>query len=290
MTEDVESMFDVEQIKIRYEGGDADRHELDMLELGESLQGFARLYSTVANFVETGVYSRQWKALEVKAYATEPKAKCFEVGMLLSWASQTQVLSGLAGAIIGPIIAYVLMKLSNQKEEMKHLREILETQLKERHGNDTAIINRMMDTIDRLADASRPAAKKALSPIGSSCQHIEAIGSGYTGIFDQAMKDAIQNDDGDELTGQITLDILITELDVEKQTCKFRLLNEPDQADDEGNPLRFSGKITDPEIETLGNKYRMSLAFGTPLRAKGKAKMRDGYIKQFFISDADAPA
>ncbi|AMT99524.1 TPA: hypothetical protein ACKR1B_003717 [Pseudomonas aeruginosa] len=287
MDQNEQSTFDVEQIKIRYEGGDADRHELDMLELGESLQGFARLYSTVANFVETGVYSKQWKALEIRAYATEPKAKCFEMGMLLSWASQTQVLSGLAAAIIGPIIAYILMKLSNQKDEMKHLREILENQLKERYGSDSAIINRMMDTIDRLADASRPSAKKALSPIGSSCHHIEAIGTGYKGVFDQAMKDAIQSEDGDELTGQISLEILITELDVEKQTCKFRLLNEPDQTDEDGNPLRFSGKITDPEIESQGNKYSMSLALGTPLKAKGKARMRDGYIKIFFISDAE---
>ncbi|HBO1919621.1 TPA: hypothetical protein ACVGMK_000015 [Pseudomonas aeruginosa] len=134
MDQNEQSTFDVEQIKIRYEGGDADRHELDMLELGESLQGFARLYSTVANFVETGVYSKQWKALEIRAYATEPKAKCFEMGMLLSWASQTQVLSGLAAAIIGPIIAYILMKLSNQKDEMKHLREILENQLRSDTG------------------------------------------------------------------------------------------------------------------------------------------------------------
>ncbi|MGV5401473.1 DUF7946 domain-containing protein [Pseudomonas aeruginosa] len=59
MDQNEQSTFDVEQIKIRYEGGDADRHELDMLELGESLQGFARLYSTVANFVETGVCSGQ---------------------------------------------------------------------------------------------------------------------------------------------------------------------------------------------------------------------------------------
>ncbi|MFY8385541.1 hypothetical protein ACOWPS_20770, partial [Pseudomonas aeruginosa] len=100
-------------------------------------------------------------------------------------------------------------------------------------------------------------------------------------------KDAIQSEDGDELTGQISLEILITELDVEKQTCKFRLLNEPDQTDEDGNPLRFSGKITDPEIESQGNKYSMSLALGTPLKAKGKARMRDGYIKIFFISDAE---
>ncbi len=280
------SMFDVEQIKIRYEGGDADRHELDMLELGESLQGFARLYSVIANFVETGIYSRQWKALEIRAYATEPKAKCFEMGMLLSWASQTQILSGLAAAAVSPIIGYVLCRLSNQKEEMKHLREVLETVLKERHGNDINIINRMMDSVDRMADALRPAAKKALSPIGSSCQRIEAVDQGGTHIFDQAMKDAIQADEGDELTGEIALNILITELDVEKQTCKFRLVDEPDQLDEEGSPLRFSGKITDPEIELQGNKYNMSLALGKQLNAKGKARMRDGNIKIFFISDA----
>jgi len=280
-------MFDVEQIKIRYEGGDADRHELDMLELGESLQGFARLYSSVANFVETGIYSRQWKAMEVRAYASEPKAKCFEVGMMLNWASQTQVLSGLAGALITPIIVYVLARLSNQKDEMKHLREVLENQLKERHGDNTALINRMMDTIDRLADSSRPAAKKALAPIGSSCKYIEAISTGGSNVFDQALKDAISADDGDELTGEIVLDILITELDVEKQSCKFRLLNDPDQTDEDGNPARITGKITDPEIELQGNKYRMSLAMGSPLKAKGKARMRDGYINAFFISDAN---
>lgn len=46
------------QLSIRYEGGNADVHEIDLSQLGLSLQGFARVLAVSAHYVQTGKYNK----------------------------------------------------------------------------------------------------------------------------------------------------------------------------------------------------------------------------------------
>jgi hypothetical protein len=63
-------------ITIRFDGLDAEDHEIDLFTLGESLQGLARIAGTVGHFAATQEYSRYFRSHELKVLAKEPRENC----------------------------------------------------------------------------------------------------------------------------------------------------------------------------------------------------------------------
>ncbi|MDR5859432.1 hypothetical protein FZZ93_05650 [Halomonas eurihalina] len=272
------------RLEIRYEGGDASSHQIDMTALGESLQGFGRIYAVIGHFAATGQYAKQMQALTVKTYAQEAEPKCFSVGALLSFATTSGWFQGLLPAIVTAVTAYVLHRCSGNSEEMRHLRELLEQQ----YGKDQKMMERMMDTIDRLADGLRPSVRKSVAPVGATCERIDlyADGTKHQSI-DQAVKDAVMSNEEQELIGERTYSITISEMDYERHTCKVRLTGEEqgEQLDDDGLPSRINAVITDPAIDMDGNQYLQAFTSRKQLDVKAKATIRDGEITKLYISD-----
>ena len=65
---------------IRFEGGDANAHQIDLNQLGASLQGFARVLAVSAHFAQTGKYNKQFDALSVKVVADPVQEHhCYEI-------------------------------------------------------------------------------------------------------------------------------------------------------------------------------------------------------------------
>lgn len=284
-------MHTLESVIIRYEGKDADRHVIDMMALGESIQGFGRIYSVIGHFVATGQYAKQWQALEVRAFATEPKAKCFQLGIDLQTVMQSQIFSGLAGSIITAIMAFIVARSSNKSEEMRHLRELLEQQLSAQTGQNERTTERLLQTIEKLSDSLRASLKQAVTPIGQSCRHIDIIPHGRDSFsIDQATKDAIlSSDDDTQLTPLRDFRIVITEMDKERGTAKVRLIEQDgdSEADSEDeSTARINAKISDPAFEATDNAYLASFVSGSALSVKAKASIKDGLIRMLYVSDA----
>jgi hypothetical protein len=285
-------LYTVESLLIRYEGKDADRHVIDMMALGESMQGFGRIYSVVGHFVATGTYAKQWQALEVRAFATEPKAKCFQLAVELQSIMQSQLMSGLAGSIITAIVSYIVARNSNKGEEMRHLRELLEKQLDSQTGRNDKTTDRLLLTIEKLADSLRSSLKQAVAPVGQTCRSIDLIPSPDSKApsisIDEATKDAILSEDDDsELTGLKSFTVIITEMDKERGTIKVRLLGQDGEPEpDEDGSSRVNAKIIDPAFDHPANAYIRHFASGDKLEVKGKASLKEGVIRQLYLSDA----
>jgi len=49
----------IDTLSIRYEGNDANEHQIDLNALGESLQGLARILAVSAHFAQTGKYTQK---------------------------------------------------------------------------------------------------------------------------------------------------------------------------------------------------------------------------------------
>src|ERR1700730_3504358 len=81
-------------VPIRYDGLDADHHQIELYLLGESLQGIARILGVTGHFLATGTYAKQLQALDVRVYVTEPKANCYSIQAVLDFAKQYEILSG----------------------------------------------------------------------------------------------------------------------------------------------------------------------------------------------------
>jgi hypothetical protein len=276
--------YNYETLPITYNGGDADRHEINLGELSRSLQGVSKILSTVSNFVITGRYSSNVNVHEIKIMASEPKAKCYQLWVDIQSIASHPMFSGFAGSAITIIVNYIIARNSGKKEEMKALSSALEKAIQELGKRDESTFEKLISTIDKMSDGLNSALRQAIEPVGNSCATLEIGEAKYNPkVIDQETKDRILCDDTELTEEQETL-LKITELDLENKTCKVRI------CDKTGNPIpdsmRVKAIITDPSLCLADNPYAHSLIAGKAVRAKHKTEIKNGEIKKFFISDA----
>ncbi|MBN3003340.1 hypothetical protein JW897_06270 [Chromobacterium alkanivorans] len=270
-------------LPITYDGKSAEEHKMDLFALGGSIQGVARILAVVSHFCVTGgEYAKQFGTHSVKVYAKEAEAKCFELPVLIEFAKQSQIFSGFAGSLLGVIVTYVVTKASGNREEMKLLSERLEQAIQELGNRDQKTVDRLLSTIDRMADSLRPSVRSAVEPVGVECNTL-TIGhkaEKNVVVVDKPMRDAILTADEDaQLTGIQDWEVIFTELDKEAQAGKVRIVG-----DDSGSRIRAD--VTDPAFVLPNNRYLESLAHGIPIVVKAKAIVKNGEIDRLYVSDA----
>ena len=221
-------------------------HEIDLAELGESLQGFSKILACAGHFLVTGgQVNRQYGKLSVKVSTTANlEAGCIEIPV---WIKDFggEIFSGFAGASLTAVVSYIVSRRGT--EEMEHLSKALEQSL----NQNKDLQDRLLSTIDKLADSLAAANRQALTPIGKSCKTISPE---------------------EQFTGQIS------ELDLMTGACKISLADSEDE--------RINGIITAPALMMLNNAYVEAFSKRADLNFRAKAqKSRDGDIMKFFISD-----
>ena len=263
-------------VPIRYDGMDAERHQIELCSLGESLQGMARILAVTGHFALTQEYAKQYQAHDIKVLVKEPKANCFTIDAVLEFAKQQQVFAGLAAPVLTAILAWLFARSANRRDEMKALKDSLDKAIETLVGNNQQTVDRMLSTMERMADALRPAVREAVKPIGRTCTQM-TIGGNV--VVDQAAADAIRSETVDEVSAEKTWRVRITELDVESGTAKVRFDG------DAQVERRVKAIITDPSVKVLGNAYAQGLLSQAELEVRGKATLRDGEIAQLYISN-----
>jgi len=269
--------------------GDATVHRIDMASLAESLDGFSRIYSVVTHFAMTGQYAKQLQALSTKTYVQEPEAKCVSLAGAVAWMAANGIFQGFAGAVLTGVLAYVYQRNSGSKEEMKHLRELFEKQL----GFNQQYVEKLLGTIERLADALQPSVKKSVAPIGKTCDRIDLYeGANRHCSIGQAEKDAIISDEPSQILPERKYSVVISEMDKLKSTCKISFAEEDteESTEEDGTPRRISCEITDPLAAFDDNPYLKAFMSGKVLVVHAKALLRNGVISKMYISDSDAQA
>lgn len=268
-------MIDV--IEVRYDGADAARHAIAATELAESLQGFARIFGTVYHFAQTGEFVVKTPAQNVKVYVAEPQAKCYQVLFeLWELAKQQQVFQGLVGNIAVAAVTYIVAKAAERQSEMKHLAAALQTALAQTGQPDQAVLDKLLHTIDKMADALRPAARQAVAPVGESCATVRIGGEGGL-TLDRNDKARIMAVAGSDITSERKWTGVLVELDRERATGRVRLEGDADS--------RVPVTITDPAFSTQRSPYMAAFVSGAPLAMIGKAELSEGDIKRLFISN-----
>ena len=263
---------------IRYEGGDATRHEIELNQLGESLQGFARILGVTANLIQTGKLNRHFDALNVKVMARPVQEhNCHEVLVFIqNFFVTKEFFAGLASGLLPSIVTFVLGRRDN--EEMKHLSAALQKQMEITSQTNDRMTDALLGLIDKLADSMRPSVKKALAPVGRSCESVDLYANGNRfHHIDAALKNDISveapvfSDHSRQYAG------VISELDTRTGSCKITL---------EGETDRIPGQILDPVYSLPGNAYAEALAAGARITVLAKAELdADGAITKLFVLD-----
>lgn len=264
-------------LSIRYEGGDASRHTIDLHQLGVSLQGLARVLAVSAHFVETGKYNKQFDTLSVRVVA-EPveEHNCYElVATIMSISGNLGFWSGLGTTGIAAVVGYVFNR--RKGEEMKHLSAALNKTL----DQQATAQERMLATIERLADALQPAVRQALAPIGQSVESINLRGKGESQprvVLDRETKELAAADKDNTITESRQMSGIISELDMLTGSCKVALGSDPS--------TRVSAKVVDPVIGRPNNPYVQAMAQLSVLDFIAKAEIdAEGEVVTLFISD-----
>ena len=256
-----------------------------MSALAESLDGFSRIYSVVGHFAATGEYAKQMQALSAKTFAHEPQAKCFSVGGALAWAATNGIFQGMAGVVFTAVLTYIYSRNRGNQEEMRHLRELFEKQL----SFSQKVSERMMDTVDRLADALQPSVKKSVAPIGQTCDRIDLYSHGsMNASIDVADKEAILSEKETQILPEKEYSVVISEMDRIKRSCKvsFTGPDSEENIEEDGSRRRIACEITDPVAILDDNPYLKAFISSKPVTIKAKALLRDGLVVKLFISDA----
>lgn len=271
---------------IRYEGGDASNKEIDLNQLGQSLQGFARVLAVSAHFCKTGKYNKQFESLSVRVSA-KPVAEhhCYEISATIeAIASSKELWSGLGTAVFMAVVGYVFNR--RKEQEMKHLSAALDKALgmQERTADQMAQSQaQMLATIERLAQALTPAARQALAPVGQSIDHIsvhQETGTPDATVLrlDKDTKESLQARSDNTITQTRDYSGVISELDMLTGACKVSLESDPE--------TRIVASITDPVGQQPGNAYATAMKDLAIVRFRAKAEVdQDGNIAKLYISD-----
>lgn len=264
-------------LSIRYEGGDAEAHSIDLHQLGQSLQGMARILAVSAHFVETGKYNKQFDALSVKVVAEPVKDhNCYEVtATILRVATSGVLWSGLGTAALMGVLGYVFNR--KKVEEMKHLSDALKQSI----GQQGETQERLLLTIEKLAESLQPSIRQAMTPVGQSVESIHLLRRDATGsrvVLDRETKELSQVGKDHAITGPHQMSGVISELDMVSGSCKVSLESEPD--------TRIPAKIVDPVVSLPNNPYAQALSQITTITFTAKAEIdSDGNTVALYISD-----
>jgi hypothetical protein len=272
-------MTDNTQFTIKYEGGLADQHKMELDSLGLSLQGFAKILAICHHYSITGLYNKSYARLDCKIYASETKAGSFEVKTILDTVAQKELWSGFAGALFSPIINYVFSKKGN--DEMKLLKDALDTSMaqlgyaveKQHETTQHALV-----IIEKMATALQPSVQQAMTPVGQFCDEITLTNNQQALIrIDQSLKDKQPPLKLENILPATRYLGTISELDLSNQTCKITLKNET---------TRIQGQISDPLCLIPNNPYALALASCQIIQFTAKATTdEDGEITKLFITD-----
>lgn len=275
-------MADLEAcLSIRFDGIDAENHEIDLYALGQCLQGVARIAAVAGHFAATQEYSRYFVSHSVRVVAREPRANCFSMDIFWNFVKQHQLLSGSFGAITAILIPYVLSVAAGKREEMRLLKDSLDNAIRQLGNKDEKTVSRLLDIVEKMTLDLKPSVRQSVAPIGVSCKTLTVQSADRATTFDEIDKAAIMKDPDDQLTELRSFTVLITELDLERGTCKVRI-------DGESAEKRFAAIITDPMLGVSGNPYVAAFASGERIDVKAKALIKDSDIARLFISDTGA--
>ncbi|MDE2166180.1 MAG: hypothetical protein KGJ66_07570 [Alphaproteobacteria bacterium] len=276
----------LEPIIIRYDGIDAEHHEIDLALLGESLKGGARLLAVAANIAFTGEYLNRTPSMKIRVLAESTHARCFTI--TVGFAGTVPLLPlltargrKLATDATKAIVNYMLAKLSAKPSEAAKAMDLVRDAIQANKEVTMKSLEVAERAVEKAGAEQRPAAKSFVAPVGST------VSTAFIGerekavIIDVEARREIDREEPVEIEPSRTVTVLITELDVKTGACKVQIHG--DDSDE-----RYAGIITDPVVQNPKSPYSAALDSQGWLKVVAKAHVANGEIQRLTISDTAA--
>jgi len=277
-------------IILKYVGLDADRNQIELGQLGASIQGAARLLATSGHLVLTGNAVQKESGLKVRVLAGAPSPGSYEIPVYIAAAAtmampylpeMKNIISTASTKAVEAIVNHTIGKWAGRKSEAEKSKDVAYKALEEMGLAARAA----MEAVERVASNGQAAVKQLVSPIGQSAGGA-IIGQPSNGAFLVNSEDRRAIESSAELKATISVSpetemiVRLTELDLVTGSCKVNLDHDSDRKQ------RIPGVITDPQVQLPRNVYSGAFDAQTIIRVRAKTQMADGEVEKIYISDA----
>jgi hypothetical protein len=273
----------IEPVRLSFHGRDADRHRMDALWLGQSLQGTAKVYNSVAHFL----FLEQVKAssrTSIRVQVGPPKEGSifYLIYMLMTWGHLPvfpDAFYDLAELAVPEFVKSMIAKTTGQDALVEKMIEQNHELLKAFQERGFKTEDRLLDMIEKLALQNRGALADMSAAVGrTASRSVYASPKVDPFEIDEATADALRSKKDLRVGEMVTIRGVLSKVD--KKTGAFRL-----QEMDSGREI--TGRITDPSLYVIGNIYTHALDTALPIVVSGKPTLDEkGEIQKLFVSDA----
>jgi hypothetical protein len=276
-------------LKVSYQGGDADKHSVEMRALALSLLGLEKIISDGLIFMGENRLPKRKERHQLAVKAKEPEAGSAVIPIDLDslatllplgwWTLQTG-----AGEVVGHFMTYVFSVLGSRKSEadkaMDALAKFRAIEAQERVETQRQWLEHeagWRDQLFGLAHRLATSAIRAVTPVGPSVDQLKLNGSAPPFVVDLPTADAIREKGDLEVTELKEVDL---RLDGFVHHSKKLNVENPE------SPGSFiSADIRDPAFETIPNVYTEAANRGGVLRVLAKLGYRAGVLEKIYIMD-----
>jgi hypothetical protein len=175
-------------------------------------------------------------------------------------------------------------------EEMKYLSHALEASI----GQQAKTQERMLATIEKLAESLQPAVRQALSPVDQSVNSINVTSPATSATpaaavsLESQTKDTVPTRKSHTFSGPRQISGVISELDMLTGSCKVSLQNDAQTLEHsaDNQSVRITAKIVDPVIGVPNNPYAEALSNASSITFTAKAELDpEGNVVMLYITD-----
>ncbi|MBN9505033.1 MAG: hypothetical protein J0I69_03310 [Altererythrobacter sp.] len=279
------------QIRIVYDGLDADRHEVDMRLFGRSMIGIDKIVSDSLIYFTEQRRPRKGERAPLVIHAQPPvegSAEVFgalapAVGALpLVW----DFLNAGAGDILWRSVSWVLDYHGGRRSQADRQLDVIASALRQSEKARSKTEERwlesesqwragMFDLVHRLL----PAAKNAVAPVGPSVESLRLGGSGEAAAeVDVPMAEAIRHP-GDVEVGD--LETMVVRVDGFQHHNKTLKIERPDAP---GSYM--TADVRDPAFDEAPNIYTQAAEQKAQLVITGKKALRSQKLERIYIFHA----
>ena len=278
------------QLVIKYDGGDAAHHTVEMRALGLSLIGFERIVSDGLIFMGYDRLPKRGERHQLAVKAKEPVIGSteipFDIAQSLAllplgwWLMQTG-----AAEIVSHWMTFVFAKLSGRSGEAQAAMDALikarELELAAKAESEQRWLEHeagWRDQLFILTNRLARAAIQAVTPVGPSVDSVKLNGSAAPPfLIDLATADTIRSKGELEVTPLREIDL---RLDGFVHHTKKLNVENPE------SPGSFiSADIRDPAFDVVPNAYTKAANVKGMLRVQAKLGYRAGVLEKIYIMD-----
>lgn len=275
---------------IKFQGGDADRHNVEMRALGHSLIGFERILSDGLIFLGEDRMPKRGERHTLFVLAQEPKVGSSEIAVNLTQATGLLPLAWWlmetsAGEALSYFTTWVFAKLGGRESDAKaayaamvKMREIEAAERVETQRQWLEHEAGWRDQLFALTDKLSNAAIQAVRPVGPSVDNFKLNGTKAPPLLvDLPTADVIRAKGELEVSELQTIDLKV---DGFVHHSKKLNVEHPDQ------PGRFiSADVRDPVFDNVPNAYTEAAGNQDTLRVQAKLGYRAGILEKIYIMD-----